>query len=271
VQDSDGKKTKEPNAALTRREALLTIGGAALLYSLPHPALADATTASVGDALPPGLYTPSLDHLTHAINSNQRFVRVPAGTQTEYLQPTSTPFVPQALAPNEFALIRRLVEIIIGEDVQDGAADTSHDIAEWIDTVVATAPAVRTAAHSLSAEHRALAVAYFGNEESVSRLETFAPEQICREGLGWIEQQSQRRFGKPFLEAEKASQVDLLQRISELPSDASSDLAGRHFFDFLKEECVRGFYTSQRGLKELDFKGNAFYSHSPGCSLTPKS
>jgi hypothetical protein len=28
---------------------------------------------------------------------------------------------------------------------------------------------------------------------------------------------------------------------------------------------VRGFYTSQVGLKELDSKGNAFYARSLGC------
>jgi hypothetical protein len=28
---------------------------------------------------------------------------------------------------------------------------------------------------------------------------------------------------------------------------------------------IRGFYTSRLGLKELDYKGNAFYAESPSC------
>jgi hypothetical protein len=36
----------------------------------------------------------------------------------------------------------------------------------------------------------------------------------------------------------------------------------------LKPECIRGFYTSRLGMKELDYTGNSFYGQSPGCSLT---
>jgi len=31
-----------------------------------------------------------------------------------------------------------------------------------------------------------------------------------------------------------------------------------------------GFYTSKEGLKELDYKGNSFYSVSPGCDHQPQ-
>jgi hypothetical protein len=37
------------------------------------------------------------------------------------------------------------------------------------------------------------------------------------------------------------------------------------FFKLLKAEIIRGFYTSQAGLKEVDYKGNGFYAKSPGC------
>ena len=34
---------------------------------------------------------------------------------------------------------------------------------------------------------------------------------------------------------------------------------------FVRREAVRGYFTSQAGLKELDYKGNAFYGACPGC------
>ena len=34
---------------------------------------------------------------------------------------------------------------------------------------------------------------------------------------------------------------------------------------FIRREAVRGYFTSQAGLKELDYKGNAFYGACPGC------
>jgi hypothetical protein len=43
--------------------------------------------------------------------------------------------------------------------------------------------------------------------------------------------------------------------------------AGTRVFNFLKEETVRGFYTSRVGLKELNNQGGSFYGESPGCGL----
>ena len=65
--------------------------------------------------------------------------------------------MPQAFAREEFPVIRRLVEIILGEDLKSpeetpvpGAPATIYDeVAEWIDLVVASAPAVRAQALSL--------------------------------------------------------------------------------------------------------------------------
>jgi hypothetical protein len=54
--------------------------------------------------------------------------------------------------------------------------------------------------------------------------------------------------------------------VSDERADRQSENAGTRLFDFLKFEIIKGFYTSQVGLKELDYKGNAFYARSPGCS-----
>jgi hypothetical protein len=216
-----------------------------------------------------------LDHLSHALDSKGTFLPIPPGAETEYVQPRLGPFVPQGFTPEEFSVIRRLVEIILGEDLKSsaegsalGAPDSIYDeIAEWIDLLVASAPGTRKLARSLPADQRVLAVASFGSEEPVRYLESFEPERVCRDGFTWLSEESQRRFAKRFLDVDASGQHELVHAISDARPDRSETHAGTRLFDFLKEETIRGFYTSRIGLKELDPKENAFYGQSPGCGL----
>ena len=294
-----------PGTDLTRREWLVSFAGVVVLSGLrgTPPAVEQALNAA-GATLPPGLYQPALDHLTHALAGEGAFVAIPPGAETEYVQPRSGPFIPHAFAQEEFAVLRRLVEIVLGEDLQNTSpkpalstsASISDEVAEWIDLVVASAPRVRAAAQNLPADQRSLAVAYFGSEEPVRKLETFEPERVCHQGLAWLAEESRRRFAKAFLNSDPASQLELVRSISDIrlnksdednPDTSHSDNsdgsasnaegaetrganAGTRLFDFLKAECIRGFYTSRIGLTELNYKGNAFYAESPGCGLMPK-
>jgi len=277
--DDAKKKTGQEvtaGAALTRREWLLSLGSAAVLAGFRGvPAEATQRAHASRVQLPPGLYQPSLDHLSHALSSDGPFVSVPPGAETEYVRPRSGPFVPQAFAPNDYAVLKRLVEIILGEDLKSatqtsasgGPASIYDEVAEWIDLVVSSAPSTRTLARNLPADQRALAVAFFGSQELVSSLESFDPERLCQEGLAWLGEESQRRFRKGFLDVDASSQAELVQVISDARPDRSTTHAGARLFHFLKEETIRGFYTSGLGLKELDSQGNSFYGKSPGCSL----
>lgn len=262
--------------ALTRREWLAGLGQAVIFSGLPLPP--GQEQVSGGPPLPPGLYAPSFDHLSHILSSDGAFLAMPPGAQTEYLRPRTGPFFPRGFVQDEFAIVRRIVEIILGEDLKtsqerpdQGATASSYDeIAQWIDFVVASAPQTRAMARNLSAEHRALAVAYFASEEPVRELETFEPERVCREGFAWLGEASHRRFAKEFLHATSDGQLALVQIISDARAEKSATSAGTRLFDFLKAESIRGFYTSRLGLKELDYKGNAFYGDPPGCGLAPK-
>jgi Gluconate 2-dehydrogenase subunit 3 len=277
--DDKGKKAEEgkPGGALTRREWLLSLGSAVMLSGFRGAPGQAAQGQQVGAAsLPTGLYAPSLDHLTHALANDSAFVRVPPGSETEYVRPRTEPFIPQAFSPEEFTLVRRLVEITLGEDlgkssqkpVQGAPASIYDEVAEWIDLVVASAPKVRELARSLPAEQRALTVAYFGSEGPVHGLETFEPERVCRDGLAWLDEESKRRFAKRFVGAEPRGQVEIVMALSDVRPDMSAVHAGTRLFAFIKAECIRGFYTSRVGLNELDYKGNAFYGESPRCGLT---
>lgn len=281
MDDEKEKTGKEAlGSALTRREWLHRLGPAVVLSNFPGllpRALQELQT--VNATLPDGLYVPSFDHLSRVLANEAAFVPVPPGSDTEYVRPPAAPFAPQGFAPTEFAVIRRLTEIILGEDLKNSKSKQEHgappsiydEVAEWIDLVVASAPKTRELARNLEVEHRALAVAYFGSEEPVRELETFEPERICHEGLTWLQDESQRRFAKAFLDASPAAQAELVQAMSDARPDKSAVHAGTRLFDFLKAECIRGFYTSRVGLKELEYKGNSFYGEPPGCGLTEKA
>lgn len=278
--DESKKKPDEENqnVDLSRREWLVSLGSAVVFSGFrgaPGQALQDAQ--AVGAVMPPGLYQPSFDHLAHALASEDPFVPIPRGTETEYLRPRSGPFRPRAFAQDEFQLVKRLVEIILGEDLRNSSrtpqgaqASIYEEVAEWIDLVVASARRIRTLAQNLPADQRALTVAYFGGEEPLRELETFEPESVCHDGLAWLNDESHRRLAKRFIDAEPSGQVELVRAISDIRLDKSANHAGTRLFNFLKAESIRGFYTSRIGLKELDYKGNTFYGKSPGCGLTPK-
>jgi len=275
----DEEQPDEANSAasITRRELLFTLGSAVVLSGIRGLPLQAGQRAAARVPLPPGLYQPSFDHLNHALTNDGPFVPIPPGAETEYLRPRSGPFAPQAFAPSEFLLVRRLVEIILGEDLRNTVEKLSDtpgsiydEVAEWIDLVVASASLIRSLARSLPADQRALAVACLGNEP-VSELETFEPERVCREGFAWLAEEAQRRFSKSFLDAGPASQLELVLAISDSRPDKSAVHAGSLLFDFLKTESIRGFYTSRLGLKEFNYQGNAFYGTSPGCGIKPDS
>ncbi len=280
-QDTKPKDEKKPDAALTRRQWLLSLGGAAVLAGFrgaPGDGSALAAQGAAGQSavqLPPGLFLPSYDHLTHVLMLDARFHPIPPGTEVEYVSPRNGPYVPQALGQGEFAVVRRLVEIILGENLKnseapaEGAPASIYDeVAEWIDLVVASAPSVRTLARNLPAEQRALAVAYFGSEAPVRELETFEPERTCREGFAWLDEEARRRFSKAFGELDAEQQLEVVKAVADDAAGRTAS-AGTRFFDFLKSETIRCYYTSKQGLHELDYKGNGFYAQSPGCGLTP--
>ena len=263
---------------LTRREWLLKLGEAAVLLGCSGQMLETTGHATQVPAnavqFPPGLYEASNDHLSHALTADSPFVRIPPGSETDYVRPTNGPFQPQFFEPEEFRTARRIVELMLGEATGSNSTSSerrSHDIldisgavAEWIDLSLSSAGPVREAARGLAPEHRILAVAYYG-AEAVRALEERDPQQVCRDGLRWIKEESEHLGGAPFPRLKEAQQTQILERISDHAQNRSPENAGTRLFHLIKSEVIRGFYTSQAGLKELDYKGNAFYAESPGC------
>jgi Gluconate 2-dehydrogenase subunit 3 len=242
------------NGKLNRRDWVLSIAEAAIAIGVADR----AAVASTPVGLPPGLYEPSTDDLGHALMSAQPFRMIPPGCPTDYIRPSGAPFRPLFFSTQDFAVIRRITELLLGD------REIAQEVASWIDLRVASAAAVREAALHLDPLHRTLAVAYYGRAQ-VSESESADPPAICQAGLDWLKSAARRDYGDGFLTLDEGRQLALLGLISDEHTRDADANPGARMFTFLKREAIHGFYTSQAGLKELDFKGNAFYARSPGC------
>jgi Gluconate 2-dehydrogenase subunit 3 len=253
----------EQNDEFTRRQWLLRFGELVALAGvsglLPQTAGSmsplQEQSANVS-ALPPGLYAPSQDHLVHALSSGGKNWTPPPGSETEFAQPGFAVYQPSFFSQEEFAVVRRWIESLLGEVDSNASAQA----VQWLDLWLFSAAGVRFAAQRLDPMHRLLAVAYYG-EESVRQLETADPQSAARSGLRALGELSMQTYGKEFLQLSNAQQVEFVNSIAKPSSEG--DL--RKFFDLARAEAIRGYYTSAAGLKELDYRGNAYYGECPGC------
>ena len=62
-----------------------------------------------------------------------------------------------------------------------------------------------------------------------------------------------------------AQQTSLLESVAYKNKFRPGEVRGREFFTLVREYTVMGFYTSEVGLKELDYPGLKFYAESPAC------
>jgi hypothetical protein len=153
--------------------------------------------------------------------------------------------VPLFFSQSDFQLLSYLVALTLGESA---SYPPVPEISRWIDLIVAESPQVREAARALTPGQRRLAIDFYG-EQAVNQLLDSDPVSLCRDGL-------QNLGGQSFLDLPPSEQTAQLEQL-----DAVND----PFFGWLKTRIIDGFYTSKEGLKELDYKGNSFYSESPGC------
>jgi hypothetical protein len=219
---------------MTRREWFMQLGAGVVLTG--------CSASDLGAAeLPPGVYEPSRDHLSHALAGHG----LAAGSETELVE-VRPPF----FKSNEYLFIELLTAALLGETPD---APIVHEVADWIDLTVGESSAVRNAALALTSAHRTLAVHYYG-AKAVQELEELDPQAICREGLAWF------KSGNP------AESIDL-EAISDDRREPGVENAGTRFFAYLKRRVIEGFYTSRTGLEELGRGNPNFYASPPGCSI----
>jgi hypothetical protein len=78
-----------------------------------------------------------------------------------------------------------------------------------------------------------------------------------RGGLRWLDLQCLNRFGKTFTDCSKAEQIQMVDLIA-YPKKATPDMAqGVAFFNRMRDLTASGFFTSEMGVKDVGYAGNA--------------
>lgn len=146
-------------------------------------------------------------------------------------------YQPRFFSPAQYRAVEQLAELILpaGEEIKEGktvfypgAADAG--VAEFLDFSVSSDPALQ------------------------------AP---FREGLAWMDRASAPSAS--FTASSTAAQGALLTRLAYKRNFRHGDEPGQQFFRLFRKYAVIGFYTTEMGLRTLDYPGLVFYGTSPGC------
>ena len=156
----------------------------------------------------------------------------PAGEALAQIRPAA--YQPLFFTSPEYASVERLTDIIIPSDNTPGAREAG--VAEFIDLMASRDPEIQNS---------------------------------FRTGLAWLNAHSRKFHDKQFLDLSAAQQTTLLEPLAyNKKKFRGGEKHGREFFDLIREYTVMGFYTSETGLKQLDFPGFKFYAQSPACPHT---
>jgi len=124
--------------------------------------------------------------------------------------------------PDEMATITILGDIIIPKDEHSGSASEAK-VQEFIEFIVKDMPA-----HQIP----------------------------MRGGLRWLDVQCLNRYGKAFKDCPHPQQIEMVEDIA-WPEKAKPEMAqGVNFFNLVRNLVATGFFTSEMGVKDLDYKGN---------------
>jgi len=142
-----------------------------------------------------------------------------------------TAFAPRFFTAGELRTVRILAEMIIPRDGRSGGA-TDAGVPEFMDFMMMDRP---------------------GNQKWM------------RDGLVWLDAQSNSRFSKPFAEAATAQREAILNDIA-WPARAPASMApGVSFFNRFRDLTASGFWSSRMGVKDLQYVGNVFVPEWNGC------
>ncbi len=84
-------------------------------------------------------------------------------------------------------------------------------------------------------------------------------------GLTWLDLESNRAFGHDFTGCNASQQKKLLDRIAWPEKAAPADRNYAAFFTDLRDLVASGFFSSEMGVKDLPYLGNAPANDFPGC------
>jgi gluconate 2-dehydrogenase gamma chain len=166
--------------------------------------------------------------------------------------PSPSPsYQPLFFSPPLFAMIERLVEIIIPSDETPGAKEAG--VAEFIDFMAANRVPV-SANRDVRSTQDAIEL---GNEAQTRFLS----------GLDWLNARSKSEFDHIFMECTPEQQTSLLSELAYKSKFKPTTESGRAFFQFLRDYVVVGYYTTKIGLETLGYPGlRTVWPSMPGCA-----
>ncbi|MGO8787913.1 MAG: gluconate 2-dehydrogenase subunit 3 family protein [Terriglobia bacterium] len=92
-------------------------------------------------------------------------------------------------------------------------------------------------------------------------------------GIAWLDSTCNDRYGKGYLECTAAQQEEVLDQIA-YRANAEKDPSlgpGVKFFSLLRNLTTDGFFTSEIGIKYVEYIGNTYLPEFPGCPPLPES
>lgn len=125
--------------------------------------------------------------------------------------------------PEEMATITVIGDIIIPKDDISGSASDAK-VPEFIEFIVKDMP-----------EHQV----------------------PMRGGLRWLDMQCLKRYEKGFKDCSKEQQIEMVDDIAYPNKIKPGMEQGVAFFSYIRDLVATGFYTSQIGVKDLGYVGNA--------------
>ena len=132
------------------------------------------------------------------------------------------PYTPKSFTAPEFRTLERLTDLII--PVENGAPGAlAAGCAAWIDMI--------------SSENDELKASY-------------------AKGFGWLDETMKKRGATDFVSASAADQIALVDLIAYRRNQSPELNPGIEFFTWARRMTVDAFYTSEIGIKDIDYRGN---------------
>lgn len=77
-----------------------------------------------------------------------------------------------------------------------------------------------------------------------------------RGGLKWMDVQCQKRYGNVFIKCSDKQHLELIDKIA-YPDKVTPEMKqGAAFFSLMRNLTASGFFTSEMGVKDIDYAGN---------------
>ncbi|HXW08452.1 MAG TPA: gluconate 2-dehydrogenase subunit 3 family protein [Vicinamibacterales bacterium] len=132
-------------------------------------------------------------------------------------------YTPVALTAHQYRTLERLTDLII--PVENGAPGAlAAGAAAWIDTLAGASDRLKL---------------------------------IYSDGLAWLDAEMRRRGAADFVSASTAEQTALLDLVAYRRNRTPELEPGIEFFSWARRMTVDAFYTSEIGIKDIDYRGNA--------------